>query len=139
MIRALVALASFALTSALFGAASVNLTLSPGETVQIELWGTTDGQVSLVDTATNQVVADGGMLAYSPGFYSNGYWGYGNSYVSGVSFTIGSTSYITGLPAGNYRLEVSSSGCTGWSSGSNPYYLTDWSSWDTMDYTVTVY
>lgn len=140
MLRVFAVLASFAFTSALFAAGSVDFSVSSGETIQIELWGTSDSNVQLIDTDTGQVVASGGMLTYSGGNYTNQYWGYGDAYLPGVSFTIGTYSYITGLPTGNYRLSVSTPGCTGWGSGSGPYYyISDWSSWDTMDYTIYIY
>jgi hypothetical protein len=140
MLRVFAVLASFAFTSALFAAGSVDFSVSSGETIQIELWGTSDSNVQLIDTDTGQVVASGGMMTYSGGNYTNQYWGYGEAYLPGVSFTIGTYSYITGLPTGNYRLSVSTPGCTGWGSGSGMYYyISDWSSWDVMDYTIYIY
>jgi hypothetical protein len=102
--------------------------------------GTHDGHVRLIDTATNQLIVDGTLLTHAGGFYGNSYWTTtGNSYVSGVFFSMGSISYITGLPAGNYRLETSTPGLTGYGSGNSPYYeIHDWSSWDAMDYYITV-
>ena len=139
MLRVVAVIASLAFTSAAFAAGSVDISVSSGQTIQIELWGTTDGNVELINTDTNQVVAAGTMMTYSGGYYSNQYWGYGSAYVAGVSFTIGSYSYITGLPSGNYRLTVSSPGCSGWGSGSGSYYyISDWSSWDSMDYSIYV-
>lgn len=139
-LRILAVFASLVVTSAVFGMASVTFSLTAGQTIQIDLQGTTDSSIRVIDTNTNQVVADASLLTAYPGSYSSNYYGYSYSTIPGVTFDVAGTSVIAGLPAGNYKLEVESAGCTG-SSASYGYFfiLQDWSYAETMDYTVSIY
>jgi hypothetical protein len=113
MIRALVALASFALGSALF-AGSQDITLGTGGTIVVTIGGTQDADITIHDLNTNQTVADISALTLGFGWPNNPYsttYSYGGgTYVPGSALTDVGHSYalITGLPAGNYRITVSS-------------------------------
>lgn len=98
MIRKLAVLVSCALSSALF-AGSIDLS-SSATTIDIGVSGPSDVQIQLLNTDTNQLVADMTMYTGSASIYNGG-----NTYVSGVSLTFGSGSVsITGVASGNYRI-----------------------------------
>jgi hypothetical protein len=105
MIRRLVAVASLALSSALF-AGSIDFSTS-SSTIDITVWGVdpftpapTDCQIELLNTDTNQVVADMVIYTGSASIYNGG-----NTYVSGVGLTMATAgASITGVASGNYRI-----------------------------------
>ena len=141
MISTLLELASFALTSALFGV-SLNLgALSSGQSIEIAVAGDYDGQFSLVNSDTNEEVAYGNFFV---GWWPQPpYYGYGDSEVSGVSVDVnGDIATISGIPAGNYRLELNAYGIggtaySGYSNGSGYAYF--WGSYNFINFDFDVY
>jgi hypothetical protein len=144
MIRAFLALTSFALCSALF-AGSADLSVSSGQ-ITIYIGGTHDGDITITDIATNQVVATVSALSmHGPG-YGTSYRYSGDTYVSGVAITSYSDSYgvVSGLPAGDYRVTATAwqmSDFGSWSNGSwaeidlyDPYWGSSWMDFDFSTY-----
>lgn len=116
LVRAVMALASFALCSALF-AVSADVYVETGE-IDVVVNGDRDADVSIVNLDTNQTVATINALT-SGGGYSLYYTYYGST-VSGVTFTSNAPYYatISGLTPGNYRVIATSSGLEDFSSSS---------------------
>jgi hypothetical protein len=109
MIRAAVALVSFALSSALF-AISEDVYIDSGQTFDVTVNGSRDVEITIVNLATNQVVATINALVLGSG-YSTNYLYYGST-ASGVTLTTNTpyNAYVTGLPAGYYRITATSWG-----------------------------
>ena len=96
ILRALAIVAAFGLASSLF-AASGSVTVGSGETLYVSLSGSTDGELILINSNNQQIVASliylfGGDVMV-------------NELATGVTFTgnYGSSS-LSGLPAGDYEL-----------------------------------
>lgn len=141
LIRTVLVLASFALTSALFGT-SLNLgALSTGQSIEIVVTGDYDGQFSLVNTDTNQEVAYGNF--YVGWWPQPPYYGYGSSEVSGVSVDVsGDIATISDIPEGNYRLDLYAYGIGGatysnYSNGSGYAYF--WGTYDFINFNFDVH
>jgi hypothetical protein len=140
MIRAVMALASFALCSALF-AGSADLSVSSGQ-ITIYVGGTHDGDITITDLSTNQVVATVTALSMHGSGYGTSYLYYGSTYASGVSITSYGYSYgvVSGLPAGDYRVTATApymSDFSSWSNGNwaeidlyDPYWGSSWMDFD---------
>jgi hypothetical protein len=141
MIRAVLALTSFALTSALFGV-SLNLgALSQGQSIEIVVAGDYDGQFRLVNSDTNTEVAAGNFFV---GWWPQPpYWGYGYSETPGVSVDVnGDIATISGIPEGNYHLELDAFGIggtqySGYSGGSGYAYF--WGPYNFINFDFDVY
>lgn len=120
-IRAIMALASFALCSALFGI-SADLYVDTGRPMDITVNGDRDADITVVNLDTNQTVATISALT-SGGGYSY-YYNYYGSTVSGITLTNNGNLYatLTGLPTGNYRVTATSWGLQDFSSWSQGYW-----------------
>jgi len=116
MIRAFLALASLALSSALF-AISSDVFVETGE-IDVVVNGDRDADISIVNLDTNQTVATITALT-SGGGYSLYYTYYGNT-VSGVTLTSYAPYYanVSGLTPGNYRVTATSNGLQDFASSS---------------------
>jgi hypothetical protein len=114
MIRAVMALASFALCSALF-AVSADVYVETGS-MSLTVNGDRDADITVVNLDTNQTVANVTALT-SGGGYSLYYTYYGST-ASGVTLDNSSNQYATlsGLPPGNYRVTATSWGLQDFSS-----------------------
>jgi hypothetical protein len=125
MIRTLAVLASFALSTALFGG-SVNL-LSDSSDIQIDVSGDVDCNIKLIDNSSNQVVAEAIV-----------YWGTASTYniawsnVAGVtaSCSTAGSIQIYGVPSGDYRIVTTPPFPWNWGS----YVTTSGSGCDIVDY-----
>jgi hypothetical protein len=109
-LRTFVVLASFALSSALFANLSASLgSIGSGDTLNIAFETYSDNGFAIIDENTNQEVAYVSILYNGWWYPSQPFYGSsGNSNVTGVSVTgaeYGNV-YITGLPAGDYRLQT---------------------------------
>jgi len=134
------ALVSLALCSALF-AGSADLTVSSGD-ITIYVGGTHDGNITVTDLSTNQVVATVNALSMHGSSYGTSYRYSGTSYVSGVAIASYSDSYgaVSGLPAGDYRVTATApymSDFSSWSNGNlaeidlyDPYWGSSWMDFD---------
>ncbi|HVW20736.1 MAG TPA: hypothetical protein VHC86_05930 [Opitutaceae bacterium] len=127
----LLALAScIGLASSAAFAGTANFYVDSGQTLQIDVSGAVDSNVTLVDTDTSQTAATIFLLCGGGG-WSTTYTGSAST-ETGVSASVGSTTYITGLPAGNYSLTTAEDGCS--TDYANSSEIVDWSS----DYTIEI-
>jgi hypothetical protein len=128
MIRAILALASFALCSALF-AVSADVYVDTGNPMYLTVNGDRDADITVVNLDTNQTVANVTALT-SGGGYSY-YYNYYGSTASGVTLTNNGNlnASLTGLPAGNYRITATSYGLQDFSS----YSGGNWAEMDLYD------
>jgi len=142
-IRALAALVSFALGSALFGG-EVTTYVGSGQQIAISIAGTTGADIWVVDLSTNQTVVFIQAGPYNWGQWNTDYFYNGGPVQSGpISLVVNSPSSasILGLPAGNYKIIAgnlidyasSQSGNTYYLSQRNAYY-TEW-----LDFTFDIY
>ncbi|WP_138223356.1 hypothetical protein [Nibricoccus aquaticus] len=143
LVRAFLALATFALSSALF-AGSADVYVDSGQTFYLTVNGTGDSDITIVNLDTNQTVASISALTTNGSTYSYSYWYYGST-ASGVTLTDQSHAYatVTGLTAGNYRVTATSSQLTDFSSNSwgNSAEIDLWdpySGWGWMDINVSI-
>ncbi len=107
ILRALALLVSLGLVSAGF-AGTVDFPVSTGQTVYLSLSGNEDADIQLVNTDTSATVATFTLLNDADGNYTSSYSGGGYWSASGISLSLGGSSTISGLPAGNYELTTSS-------------------------------
>jgi len=145
IVRATLALVSFALGSALY-ASSVDVYVDIGQSINLSIGGTNDGNITIVNLDTNQTVATVTALTQH-GNYGYTYYFYGDTYVSGA--TVSNAGYandvsvgsVNGLPAGNYRIiatgwQMSDFGATSWG---NYAEMTLYSTYDWMDFYISIY
>lgn len=128
-IRSALAFVALTVASTLI-AGTIDLTVTSGKTVGFSLSTSTgyDGEIQIVNAATNQVVATGYLFAQG-----GSHTAYMSAHIAGVSFGSGSGYHaVYGLPAGTYRITTSAYGATNvwsWSSGTygEIYDTVNWS------------
>lgn len=110
LLRSFLLLSSFALPLALFGG-SVYPYLNAGERIELFTSGTTGGELYITNTDTGQLAAIVYVSPNNPGTWSSSYYYGGGVYLGGTLTNYGSSyASITGLPAGNYRIDAYGSG-----------------------------
>lgn len=139
LFRACVALASFALASALFGT-EIDVYVADGQQLEIQLNGTVFVAMTVTKVGEGTAAYVNGYPGYN-GWPTSSFFWYAGIVQSGVTFETGFPSYypsyrgsLHGLSEGTYRISIDAGSLTEYGrseNGSTAYiYMTSYYNWD---------